>query len=459
MKLRMGISGMLCVLGLTVQGASPREIAREGGSPVAPPRVSRGEPWTLDQTIRFALTNNPNAKIAQHRIAAAKAGLDQANAAFSPQLQFQSSYTRSDNPVFVFGSILNQRSYSDNLNFNDVPDNDNINARGLLTMPLYAGGKNVAVRDAAKANDRAARLDATAVRNSLVFEVARAFFTVLKTREFIQATEAGVRDFETNVALAERRFNVGTLLKSDVLDVEVRLAQAREEAVHARNANTLAMRALRNLLGIEEGEFEVKNSPIGTENLPSDAADFHERPELAASAQKVAAAEADVRRSTSGYKPRVSAFGSLDYDYGTITDGDGKSYTAGAMLQWDIWDGLNAHAKRQEAKANLETAREQERQLRLALDLELEQARLALREAAERLAVTEKTVAQATESVELTRARFEQGVALATQLIDAETALTAARVRRAEALADKYISIAAVRKAVGLSQFSAQDSP
>jgi outer membrane protein len=422
--------------------------------------TARGaEPWTLDHAIQFALTNNPNARIAQHRIAAAKAGLDQANAVFSPQLQFQSSYTRTDNPMLVFGSILNQRSYSDNLNFNDVPDLDNVNARGLLTMPLYAGGKHVAARDAAKANNEAARLDASAVRNSLTFEVARAFYTVLKTREFIKATEAGVRAFETNLALANHRLDVGTLLKSDVLDVEVRLARAREEAVSARNANTLAMRALRNLLGIEEGEFEIKDSPATNEDAPPDSGNFYQRPELAASAQKVRAAEADVRRSSSGFKPRVSAFGSLDYDYGTITDGDGKSYTAGAMLQWDIWDGLNTRAKRQEAKANLETAREQERQTRLALDLELEQARLALREATERLAVTEKSVAQAAESVDLTRSRFEQGVALSTQLIDAETALTAARVRRAEAVADKNIAIAAVRKALGLSQLPAPTSP
>lgn len=459
MKRCAGILGLWCILGCVAQGASPHEIAREGSPLATPPRISRGEPWTLEHAIRFALTNNPNARIAQHRLAAARSELEQARAAFSPQLQLQSSYTRTDNPMLVFGSILNQRSYSDSLNFNDVPDVDNANARGLLTMPLYAGGKNVAARDAAKANSEASRQDAAAIRNSLAFEVARAFYTILKTREFLTATEAGVRAFETNLALANRRFNAGTLLKSEVLDVEVRLAQAREEAVRAHNANALALRALRNLLGIEQGELEIKDSPAAVENVPPASADFHQRPELAASAQRIAAAEAEVRRATSGYQPRVSAFGSLDYDYGTITDGDGKSYTAGVLLQWDIWDGLNTRAKRQEARANLETAREQERQVRLALDLELEQARLALREAAERLAVTDKSVAQAAESVDLTRTRFEQGVALATQLIDAETALTSARVRRAEAEADQNIAIAAVRKALGLSQLPTQGSP
>ena len=194
MNTRQGILGVLCALALTAPAA---------------------EPWTLDQAIRQALTNSPDARIAQHRIAAAQAGLDQARAAFSPQLQFQSSYVRTDNPMLAFGSILNQRSFSSSLDFNNVPDQDNANFRGLLTMPLYAGGRNVAARDSARANTEAARHEATAIRNTLEFEVARAFHTVSKTRAFITATTAGAQAFETNLALANRRLNVGTLLKSD----------------------------------------------------------------------------------------------------------------------------------------------------------------------------------------------------------------------------------------------------
>ena len=60
--------------------------------------------------------------------------------------------------------------------------------------------------------------------------------------------------------IAKKRLEGGTLLKSGVLDIEVRLAQAREELVRARNANALAVRALRNLLGIEDGDFEVADT-------------------------------------------------------------------------------------------------------------------------------------------------------------------------------------------------------
>jgi outer membrane protein TolC len=139
-----------------------------------------------------------------------------------------------------------------------------------------------------------------------------------------------------------------------------------------------------------------------------------------------------------------------------VTGGQGQNYTAGVLAQWDLWDGFSTRAKVREANANLESAREEQRKLRLALDLEVEQARLDLKAADERLAVSGKTVEQAEESAGLTRNRFEQGLALSTQLIDSESALVAARVRRAEAESDRRIAIAALRKALALPQLDSQ---
>jgi len=247
------------------------------------------EPWTLERALEQALNHNPDARIAQQRIAAAQAGLEQANAAFWPRLQFQSSYTRTDNPMMVFGSILNQRAYSSSLNFNDVPDVDDLNTRGLVTVPLYAGGKTKAGREAAKANTEAAKQDSEAVRNALGFEVSRAFYSVLKTRQFIRAAEAAVNSFEGSLSIAKKRLEAGSLLKTDVLDIEVRLAQAREDLVRARNANALAVRALRNLLGIEDSDFVVADS-APTVTAP-DSGDFSRRAELAAARQRERAAQ------------------------------------------------------------------------------------------------------------------------------------------------------------------------
>lgn len=412
--------------------------------------TAAAEPWTLERALQRALADNPDARLARERISMARAGLEQANAGFWPRLQFQSSYTRTDNPMLVFGSILNQRAYDPGLDFNDVPDVDDLNVKGTLTMPLYEGGRLRANRAAARANTEAAKQDNEAVRNALAYEVSRAFHTVQKTREFILAADAAVASFQTNIVIAQRRLQGGTLLKTDVLDLEVRLAQAREDQVRTRNAQALAERALRNLLGIEEGEFVVAET--APEVAVPDTRDFSVRPEIAAASRRAIAAEERVRGASAGHYPRLSAFGSLDYDYGWKYENDGKSYTAGALLQWDLWDGQLTRGRVSEARAGLNAAREEQRKVRLAIGLEAEQARLELQSANERLQVAKQAVETALESVSLTRVRFDQGDALSTQLMDAETALIGARVRRAEAEADRRIAIAALRKALGLPQ-------
>lgn len=406
--------------------------------------------WTLERALDYALTHNPDARMAQQRIAAAQAGVEQANSAFWPRLQLQSGYVRTDYPMTVFGSILNQRSYNPALNFNNVPDVDNVNARGVVTLPLYAGGRNLASRQAAKLNRKVSQEDREAIRNVLGFEVVRAFHTVLKTRQFVLAATTAVESFEGNLTIAKRRLDGGTLLKSELLDVEVRLAQAREDLVRARNSRSIAVHALRNLLGIEAGEFEVAATAPAV--AAPEVGRAVQRPEWAAAQGRELAAQAQVRANRSGYLPRVNAFGSLDYDYGTVTGGDGKSYTFGLMAQWDLWDGLATRSKLGESRANLEIAREEARKVRLAVDFEVEQARLNLGSANERLLVTAKVIEQAAESAGLTRQRFEQGLALAVQINDTESALVVARVRRAEAEADQRIAVAALRKALALPQ-------
>ena len=414
------------------------------------PVVTGAEAWTFERALQYAPAHNPDARIAQHRIAVAQAQLAQANSAFWPRLQLQSSYTRTDNPMMAFGSILNQRSFRSSLDFNDVPEIDDLNVRGLVTAPLYAGGRNTAQRRASKANARAAQFEEMAIQNELQFEVARGFHTILKAHEFVRSAEASVRSLEENLSVAQRRLDVGALLKAELLDVEVRLAQGREELVRARNSSTLAERALRNLLGLETAdEFSVSDA-LPALSIPESTG--AERPELSVLRQREEAALAAIRAARSGYKPRLSAFGNVDYDYGTVTGNDGESYAVGVIAQWDLWDGFSTRSKVTEAETHLDMIREEQRKLRLAIDLEIEQARLNLAAATERLAAMEKGAAQASESHVLTRNRFEQGSALSSQLLDAESALLDSRVRRAEAVSDQRIALAALRKALALPQ-------
>lgn len=406
------------------------------------------EPITLSEAIHEAQRNNPDAELARRRIARAEAGVTQADAMLWPRLTLQSGYQRTDNPVGVFGTALNQRSFSPSLNFNDVPDADNLNVAGVVTVPLYTSGQISASRRAAREQRAADTHSWAAVQSRLALETARTFFTIQKTRAFVTAAEAAVASHAGNLNIARQRFDAGKALKAEVLDIEVRLAQSREELVRARNANELSRRALANLLGREDSLPTVSSSQATLQTPAKDVRPA--RAETAALQRMKLAADAKVRAERSGRGPKVSAFAQAEHNRGWKFNGSGDNYTAGVLVNWNLWDGFLTRGKVAQARSERDMVAEQQRRLRLAIDLEVQQARLNINSAAERVGVTRKAVELATESAQLTRVRFEQGLALATQLIDAETALTGARVRLAQAEADRSIAVAALRTALGL---------
>lgn len=413
------------------------------------------EIWDLERAIDYAQRNSPDALTAAQRIAQSEAALDEAHATFWPQLELGVRYTVTDTPAAVFANLVNQEVFPDirdpnsDFDFNDLSANDDLNLSATVSLPLYAGGARFAAKRAAKAGREAAEHSRAAIERELAFQVTRAFLSVLKAREFVEAARAAVKSFEANLEIARKRFDAGSLLKQNLLDVEVRLSRAREDLVRVRNAEALALRALANAMGME-GERVLRIDDERPELAAPEEGNVEARPELAALEERVEQAEAGINRARSGYIPSVGAFSTLMFDQGFIEDGNRFSYMAGLSVEWKAFDGLGTQARVRQAEAEATATRQALRKTRLGLSLEAQQARIRVEDANERLGVTEKEIALAEESAELTRDRFEEGLAISTQLIDAETALTAARVRRAESEVERLIAIAALRKALGL---------
>ena len=412
-------------------------------------------PLRLAEAIRLALKNNPDLATAQQHVNAARAGIQQTEAALWPQVRLSGSYAASDNPVQAFMMTLNQRAFSFTGNFNHPDPTDNLNSKVLAQWSLYDGGQSLASRQAAKLNTEATRQTFAAARNDLVFEVTRAFHTIGKAREFVSAAAAAVGSMEANVTVASNRFAAGNVLKTDLLDSQVRLAESQENLIRARNAVALSEVVFRTVIGVGEKDNVTAAETVGCvtsrgEETPAASGDaaYNPRPELTAAHQTVTAAERQVRAVQAGYIPRLNAFASYDLD-----SGNGTRYTdswlAGVSVDVNIFDGFLTRGKVAEARANLESARQQERKVALGVTLETRQAQLNLEETQARLDTTGKSVEQAEESVQITKDRYANGLALLTQLLDAENALTAARQRRAAVGTDLLIARAALDHALG----------
>jgi outer membrane protein TolC len=417
----------------------------------------RAEPWTLDRAVGTALKNSPDARIAQQRVEGAQAMIDQASAAWYPQLSLQGRYAETNSPMMAFGSILNQRAFNFGLDFNHPGRIDDLNATGIVAYNLYSGGRASAGLAAARGGTLAAEQDFRAAQQQLGAEVVKAYLNIRKAQETVSAVEAGVRAYEAAVAAARAHFDAGQLLKADLLSLEVQLAQTQENLAVARHGAALAERAFLYALGLdaagENVELTAEDASLARLIMP-ETSDFSGRPELLGLQERVHAAEAMVRAARGGRLPTVNAFASYQYDRGWQLNRAADSWMAGVSVDLNVFDGGQTSGKIRQSTAELAQVKEMLRKATLGIGLEVEQARLAHADAVERLAVTARAVEQAGESAALSRARFEKGALLTADLIGVEGRLLEARMRRAVAAADERIALAELRRALGLPLFA-----
>ena len=410
--------------------------------------------WTVQEAVGFALAHNPDARAAIERIQAADADIQSAKAAFYPQVGLNAEYNRTNNPMYSFGNILNQGQFSDSIDFNNPGTTDALQAKAIIQYRLYNGGRDQAGLKAAEHQQQTVQFEEKAIRSRLGYEVIRAYYTILQAEETLQARTSALDSIGASLAVAQARYQEGSLLKEDLLNLEVQQSRAQEQLIQARHGLSLAQRGFLHLLGIRGTAVSLDVAGSQKQEIPLER-DIDNRAELAGMNAMVKAREAQLRQARSGNYPTMDAFGSYQVEKGLeLDDGSGNSWTTGVRLNYSLFDGQQTSAAASRAQAQLAETREQQRKLELAFHFEVEQAVLALNQEEERLKVTAKMVESATESAHLARSRFKEGVLLAADLIDTENRLTDARVSHALAASSRKIAIADLRRAVGLCQFN-----
>jgi outer membrane protein TolC len=410
---------------------------------------------TLDEAVRTALENSPTLLAAESRIDSAQALLRQAKSYYYPAIGLAVTYGITDNPPQAFMMQLNQRS----LNMQDPafdPNNpDDIdNVRGSLGAQWRIfdrqrdAGKNMAHHGAEASKEAFA-----AARNQLVHEVTRGFYGVLQAQAFAEVQAKSVASIEASLHIARARFDAGGAVKTDVLNLETQLAQAKEDLIKARNGTQLAIAALNVAIGADLVAADTIESP-GTSSLdvpPPECKNpeaFENRPELRAVRLMRQVKEQDLQKAKGGYAPTVSAFASLNEDSGNIRDFE-QSYMAGVAAEINLFDGARTRAAVQAAQADLAVAQADEQRARLHLKLDLQQAFLGTREAWERLEVTRKSLETAQEAQRIVQEQYQQGAADIALLLQTQVGVTAMQTRGAAAQYDYLTALSNLKRAKG----------
>jgi outer membrane protein TolC len=169
---------------------------------------------------------------------------------------------------------------------------------------------------------------------------------------------------------------------------------------------------------------------------------------------RVKAGEAGVAMARSGWYPQVYLAGNY-YDLRPnprLLPAKDKFYSTWDVslnISMDLWNWGATARQTEQAKARLVQAQDALGMVKDAVALELRQCRLELAGARAKIAVAREAAIQAEENLRVTRERFREGVALNTDVLDAEVLALQAKTNLTQTLVDAELAGARLRKALG----------
>ena len=407
----------------------------------------------------MGLERHPAVEASAAQKRAADSRIEASRSGHLPKVTYSESITRSDNPVFVFGSLLEQHQFTQG-NFDLGTLNrpnflNNFQSQLSVSQTVYDfGGTRSQVR-AATLESEIAGEDERRARRNVVAGVAGAYFAAILAKQRLTVAQEAVRSAEADLTTAQTVRQAGLSTDADVLSVRVHLAGMREREIQARYAVDTAQAALDDALGLPLETKHDLSTPLTEAKLGSadleglDKSAVQDRAEARQAALAVRVNEAESSAARSALFPKISVRGAFEADRQTFATKGGANWLFGVSLDWNVFNGFADRSHREETAHLAAAARARQKQTDSAVQLEVRRAYADWQAAQERIGVATAAVAQAEESLRITRNRYQAGLTTVTELLRNETATLETQTNRLEAVYQQRLAATALELAAG----------
>ncbi len=412
---------------------------------------------TLSSAVDQALKGNPLIRITLSGREIADAQLREARAGWFPLLQFGETFTRGNNPVFVFGSLLEQSRFTQAdfslAALNNPPALSNFRTALNLRQAVFDQLQTYTRVAQARIGQKQADLQNAMMEQQVRFETIRTYYGVLVALSKKEVAEEAVTMAEADAKRSRDRFKAGLTVESDLLGAEVQLAEFRQQLIDAEGDLAVAYSALNTVLGVPVQTVQKINGQLldrRFETLPQDElirqARLH-RPDYIKAGQSIELNREAVRGAKREYLPRVDFTANYGESGKDLSSGS-SDWTISAGLTFNVFDvGRMARIGKARAEESLAKAERQNLGSQIALDVARAYQQHA--SARERLAVAAQVIDQATEAHRIIQNRYREGLTTITEVLRTETALVRARLNLVAARYDYYVSYANTLLSIG----------
>jgi len=420
--------------------------------------TSQTDPLTLKQAIEIALLKNPATQVTAAGRNLADAQLEEARAGRKPLLQASETFSNSNNPVFVFGTLLEQGRFGpENFAINSLNHPDPLNNfRSAITLrvPLFDQRQTETRVTQAKIRRQQADQKTDLVEQQLRFEVVRCYYGALLSQARMAVADEAVKMAAADVKRARDLFETGLTVHSDLLAAEVQLSEFRQQRIQANAEVITAFAALNTTLGYPVDTLERISGELVAQDFLLESVDvltsqaLQDRPDYQQALAAIRASAAQTRGARGEWLPRVEGIATAGASTRYFVTGGSGDYAVGASVTFNVFDA-GRKARNDQALENESLARAEANQLANQIRFDVVRAYQQYNSARERLAVVARVSAQASETLRIVQDRYHAGLTPITELLRAETALVRARTEILSARYDQYVGYASVLLSAG----------
>src|SRR5271157_1168380 len=389
-------------------------------------------PLTLAEAAQMTLANNPMHKAALADTKAASAGVREARAPLLPKITFAENFTGGNNPVFVFGTKLQQQIFTARdfeLNqLNRPAPIGNYASRFVGQWNLFDSTQSWKALDRAKYLNFAADEQLNRTDQELVYQTVQAYFGVLLAQKQVQVAEDAVKTVEAIEQQSKARVESGVAVDSDLLSAQVQASARQQELIERRNQLALAQTRLALAMGASADAAYQPKEALEERALPAadviqlEKTGLEKRPDLKRSEWECNAQSKNVSMAKAAFGPRLNAFGSWQEDSHSVGWTGANNWVAGAEVQFDLFAGGSKRAALDSERAMQERATAGYAGFQDAVRLEVRSAYYQFDAAQQQVKVAHGAIAQAEESLRINQNRYEGGLSTVTDILRVEEA-------------------------------------
>ncbi|MCX5643209.1 MAG: TolC family protein [Phycisphaerae bacterium] len=340
-----------------------------------------------------------------------------------------------------------------------------------VTQPLYAGGAITAQVRAAKLFSLLTDQTIRAATQDVVYATETAYYNLLLSQHLVDISTDAVHAAKVHLDDVEKKRAGGVASNFDVLRAQVELSNFKADLIRSKNAINIARANLIKTMGVsQDSDFVLSDkfayAPIEVSMEQAVQTAFTNRPDLYSREYQIRQQREQLKIARSRYLPNASAYFTNTWaspspsSFGSSSSEWGRIWQAGVQGAWPIFDGFQREGNIIQQKARLKQAQIGLVDAEETAVFELTQAILSMENAEEFVQSQKLNLTRATEGLRLAQVGYEQGINTQVEVIDAQSALTTARVNYYQSIYSHVVAKLAVQRAMG-TIVSAQtlDSP